>query len=322
MQAVLAAVAILVACCDAFAQQGRVYRLGYLGPGSPSAQPGLVAFQRELRERGYIEGKNLIVEYRWAEGRDDRLQALANELVRMKPDIVVVEAHTPAIQAAKRATTSIPIVMSVSGDPVGSGLVRSLARPGGNLTGLTVLSPELAGKRLELLREAVPAASRVAVVWNPSNPPKVEEWRQTEEAARKLGIKLQSLEVRSSADFDSAFRVAERDRPDALIAFSDGLVNDHRALIVKFAARNRLPDLYTYREFIVTGGLISYGPSQVDLRRRAAIYVDKILKGAKPGDLPIEQPEKFELIVNLKTAKALGMSVPKSVLMRADEVMR
>ena len=303
-------------------QPRKTYRVGYLGPGSTSTLPAaLQAFRHELRERGYIEGQNLTIEYRWAGGRDDRLQGLAEELVRLKVDVIVVEGHTPAIQAAKRATTAIPIVMGVSGDPVGTGLVTSLAHPGGNVTGLTILSPQLAGKRLELLKEALPGLSRVAVLWNPANPPKVLEWRETQGAARTLGLRLQSLEVRSPSDFEGAFEAATRDRSDALIAFSDGLINGHKARIVTFATKTRLPSMYPNRDFVDAGGLLSYGPSFTDLFRRAALYVDKVLKGAKPGNLPVEQPTTFELVINMRTAKALGLTIPPSLLLRADHVI-
>jgi putative tryptophan/tyrosine transport system substrate-binding protein len=246
---------------------------------------------------------------------------LANDLVRLSVDVIVVEGHTPAIQAAKSATSTIPIVMAVSGDPVGTSLVTSLARPGGNVTGLTIVSPDLARKRLELLQETVPNLTRIAVVWNAANPVKLLDFRETQAAAEVLGLKLQSLDVRGPVDFDSAFEIGTRDRADALIVFPDGLINAHRKQILEFANNARLPAMYPYREFVLGGGLISYAPSYVDLFRRAATYVDKILKGAKPAELPVEQPTKFELVINLKTAKALGIMVPASLLSRADDVV-
>jgi putative ABC transport system substrate-binding protein len=300
-------------------QSKRNYRIGYLGPGSTSVFPvALGAFQEQLRQLGYVEGQNLTIEFRWAEDKDDQLIRLATDLVR---DAIVVEGHTPAIQAAKEATRTIPIVMAVSGDPVATGIVTSLARPGGNVTGLTILTPHLAGKRLELLKEAVPRLARVAVLWNAANPVKVLDWRETQAAAGLLGLKLQSLEVRKPTDFDSAFDVATRDRADGLVVLPDGLINGHRKHILEFAMTTRLPAMYPFREFVAEGGLISYAPSFTDLFRRAAVYVDKILQGAKPADLPVEQPTKFELVVNLKTAKAIGVTVPESFLRRVDEVI-
>jgi putative ABC transport system substrate-binding protein len=304
-------------------QPGKVWRIGYLGSGSASVFPfALDAFRQQLRLLGYVEGQNLAIEYRWAADRDDQLPSLAADLVRVKVDVIVVEGHTPAIQAAKNATRTIPIVMGVSGDPVRTGLVASLARPGSNVTGLSIQSADLAAKRLELLREAVPTLARVAVLWNPANPPKILEWKETQIAARALGLKLESLEVRGPTDFDGIFKgVTNRQGTDALIAFSDGLINGHRRQIIEFAARSRLPAMYTFRHYVEDGGLIAYGPSFTDMFRRAAIYVDKLLKGAKPADLPVEQATKFDLVINLKTAKALGLTIPRSLLLRADQVI-
>ncbi len=320
---VLGLLVVLAAPLAAEAQQaGKVWRIGYLGPGSASVFPAaLDAFRQQLRLLSYVEGQNLAIEYRWAANRDDRLSSLAAELVRLHVDVIVVEGHTPAIQAAMNATRTIPIVMGVSGDPVRTGLVASLARPGGNVTGLSIQSADLAAKRLELLREAAPKLTRVAVVWNPANPPKVLEWNETQIAARALGLKLESLEVRGPADFDDAFKVATKQGADALIAFSDGLINGHRGQIIAFAARNRLPAMYAYSYFAEDGGLIAYGPSFADMFRRAAIYVDKLLKGARPADLPVEQATKFDLVINLKTAKALRLTMPQSLLLRADRLI-
>jgi putative ABC transport system substrate-binding protein len=304
-------------------QSKRNYRIGYLGLGSTSVFPfALGAFQEQLRQLGYVEGQNLTIEFRWADDKDDQLIRLATDLVRLNVDAIVVEGHTPAIQAAQGATRTIPIVMAVSGDPVATGIVTSLARPGGNVTGLTILSPHLARKRLELLKEAVPKLARVAVLWNAANPVKVLDWRETQAAAGLLGLKLQSLEVRKPTDFDSAFDVATRDRADGLVVLADGLINGHRKHILDFAMTTRLPAMYPFREFVAEGGLMSYAPSFTDLFRRAAVYVDKILKGAKPADLPVEQPTKFELVINLKAAKTLGITIPQSVLARADEVIQ
>ena len=316
------AASLAAALAAAAPQPGKSYRIGYLAPGATSSLPAaLEAFRHELRDRGYVEGQNLAIEYRWAGGQDDRLQALAEELAGLKADVIVVEGHTPAIQAAKRATSSIPIVMGVSGDPVGSGLVASLARPGGNVTGTTILTPELAGKRLELLKEALPRLSRLAVLWNASNPVKALDWQQTQKAARELGLKLQSLEVRGPRDFERVFAQASKDRADALLTFPDGLINFAKGRIVAFAAGARLPAMYPHRDFVDAGGLMTYAPSYTDLFRRAAVQVDRILNGAKPADLPVEQPTKFELIVNLRTARTLGLTIPQSLLARADQLV-
>jgi putative ABC transport system substrate-binding protein len=299
-------------------QSARIYRLGYLGPGSGSTlPPALDAFRQQLRQLGYVEGQNLTIEYRWAADNDEQLPRFAADLVRLKVDVIVVEGHTPAIQAAKNATSTIPIVMGVSGDPVKMG--QSLARPGGNVTGLSILA--LAPKRLELLKEAVPKLKHVAVLWNAANPVKVLDWRETQAAARALGLKLQSLEVRGPTDFQGAFDYASTDRADALVVLADGLINSHQRKILDFAATRRLPAMYPNREFVDEGGLMSYAPSFTDLFRRAAVYVDRILKGAKPVDLPVARPEKFELVINLKTTKVLGLTIPQSLLLRADQVI-
>jgi putative ABC transport system substrate-binding protein len=301
----------------------KLYRIGYLGPGSGSTLPAaLDAFRQQLRYLGYVEGHNLVIEYRWAADRDDQLPRLAADLVRLKVDVIVVEGHTPAIQAAKQATRTIPIVMAVSGDPVKMGLVESLARPGGNVTGLSLETPDLAPKRLELLKEAVPTLARVAVLWNATNPVKVLDWHATQAAASALRLKVQALEVRGPTDFDGAFDSATQNRPDALVVLPDGLINSHRKQILNFALSRRLPGMYPYREFVDAGGLMSYAPSYADLFRRAAVYVDRILQGTTPADLPVEQPTKFELVLNMKTAQALGITLPPTLLMLADEVIR
>ena len=303
-------------------QPGKVARIGHLSFGS--ATPGSrldEAFRQGLRELGYVEGQNIVIEYRWAEGRAERLPDLAAELVSLKVDIIVA-AGTPAPLAAKHSTRTIPIVMSSAGDPVGSGLVASLARPGGNVTGLSTFTRELAAKRLQLLKGVVPGVSQVAVLWNAANPYAVLVMRETGAAARTLGVQVQSLEVRDPDEFENAFPAAIRGRAGALIVVDDPLTYLYRMRIADLAARNRLPAMYGFREYAEAGGLMAFGTSLADLYRRAATYVDKILKGAKPADLPVEQPTKFELVVNLKTAKALGLTIPPSVLLRADEIIQ
>jgi len=321
--AVVLALGITLAPLAVKAQQSaRIYRIGYLGPGAGSELPAaLDAFREQLRKLGYVEGQNLAIEYRWAANKEDQLPRLAADLVRLRVDVIVVEGHTPAILAAKKATSTIPIIMGRSGDPVGTGLVASLARPGGNVTGLSSQASDLSPKRLELLKEAVPKLARVAVLWNAANPVNVLDWRETQAAAKALELRLQSLEIRGVEDFEATFSTATRDRADALVVFSDGLINNHRAQIVDFAEIMRLPAMYPYREFVDAGGLMSYAPSYTDLFARAAAYVDRILKGAKPADLPIEQPTKFELVINLKTAKALGLTIPRLLLLQADQVI-
>jgi ABC-type uncharacterized transport system substrate-binding protein len=302
-------------------EPGKVARIGMLSQGSPTFSPQLrEAFRQQLRELGYVEGQNIVIEYRWAEGRAERLPDLAAELVSLNVDVIVA-GGTPAPLAAKHATRTIPIVMTAAGDPVGSGLVASLARPGGNVTGLSARSPELGGKRLQLLKEVVPGLSRVAVLWNAANPYAALVVRETETAARTLGLQVQSLEVRGPDDFENALPGAIRGRAGALIVVEDPLTFLYLKRIAEFAAQNRLPATYGYREFAEAGGLMTVGPNLADLYRRAAIYVDKILKGAKPADLPVEQATKFELVINLKTAKALGLTIPPSLLQRADQVI-
>jgi putative ABC transport system substrate-binding protein len=291
-----------------------------LTAGAGAAIPGITTLSDTLRELGWIEGKNIAFERRYAENRLDRLPALAAELVDLKVDVIVA-AGTLAPLAAKRATTTIPIVMTAAGDPVGSGLVPNLARPGGNVTGLSLMVPDLGGKRLELLKELLPRMSRVAVLWNAANPYPALVFKETERAAQTLGIEVQSLEVREPNDFGNAFEAAERHQPDALIMVEDPLTIDFRKQIADFALTHRLPAMNGFRQFVDAGGLMAYGASLSDLLRRAAGYVDKILRGAKPSDLPVEQPTKFELVINLKTAKALGIEIPPMLLARADEVI-
>jgi putative ABC transport system substrate-binding protein len=315
-------VGLLVCGAIAEAQQpGRVPRIGFLGGGSPSSYSARVeAFRQGLKELGYIEGKNITIEYRYADGVVERLPNLAAELVRLKVDVIMTGG--PGAEAAKDATKTIPIVITDVADPVGTGLVASLAKPGGNVTGLSSLASELGGKRLELLKEAFPRVSLVAVLWDPTNPNNVLSLGETKVAAGALRVTLQSLEVRGPDDFDPAFSAIKREHATALIVLRNPVTNTHRARILDFAAKSRLPAMYIDNEFTDAGGLMSYGPNRFDLWRRAAIYVDKILKGAKPADLPVEQPTKFEFIINLKTAKQIGLTIPPNVLARADKVIR
>jgi len=302
----------------------KVPRVGYLNPGSlsdPVSQRRLEAFRQGLRDLGYVEGQNIAIESRWAEGKYDRYPALAADLVRLKVDVIVAQGGA-ATQAAQQATRTIPIVMSVVIDPVGSGLVASLARPGGNVTGLTIMASDLVGKQLELLKELVPKVSRVALLWNPANPGGAPQLRQAEAAARALGVQLQRLEARDPQEIDSAFAAMTRERAGALLILPDAIFGNQQRQIAELAAKRRLPSLLGVGEYAESGGLMTYSANNLDLERRAATFVDKILKGAKPADLPIEQPSKFELIINLKTAKALGLTIPQSLLRRADEVIR
>jgi len=304
-------------------QPGKVYRIGYLQAASREQQLHLVkAFNEGMQELGYVEGRNITFEYRFAEGKSGRLTDLAAELIRLKVDLIV-SGGTLATRAAQKATSTIPIVMGNSGDdPVAEGFVASLARPGGNITGLTSIATELSGKRLELIKETVPKVSRVAVLLNPGNPRSGPSLKQIEAASRVLGITLQSVAVRSPNDFESAFEAAAKGRADALIEIQDALFNSHRKMIVDLAAKNRLPAIYDRIEFVQAGGVMSYGTNISDLYRRAAIYVDKILKGAKPADLPVEQPVKFDLVINLKAAEQIRLTIPRSVLYQADKVIK
>jgi ABC-type uncharacterized transport system substrate-binding protein len=304
-------------------QTGKVSRIGYLGTSSPSLERLLVdAFRQKLRDLGHVEGENIAIEYRWAEGRDDRLPGLAVELVRLQPNVIVTTG-TPGTLAAKQATGTIPIVFASSGNPVLGGLVASYARPGGNITGFTILGPDLEGKRLELLKETVPGLSRVAMLWNPTNPGLTAGYyQQMRAAATALGLTVQvAAEVRRLDDLKSAFATIARERPHALFVLADRLLLAHRMQIVNFAATSRLPGMYPYREYVDAGGFMSYAPSDIDQFRRTAVYVDKILKGTQPADLPVEEPTKFELVINLKAAKALGLDVSPTLLLRADEVI-
>jgi len=298
-------------------QPAKLPTIGCLASGTPEIQGRWwAAFVEQLRVLGWIGGRNVAIEHRWAEGRSERFTEIAAEFVRLNVEIIITDGST-AIAAAKRATPIIPIVFAAAGDPVATGLVVSLARPGGNVTGMSLMSSELGAKRLELLREVLPQLSRVAVLWNLENPYSV----LTQSAGLTMGIEVRSLEVRGPDDFDTAFEAARGLHPDALITVEDPLTLVHRAPIAEFAAREQLPSIHGTREFVAAGGLISYGASLLDQFRRAASYVDKILRGAKPADLPIQQPTKFEMVINLKTAKALGLTVPPLLLARADEVI-
>jgi putative tryptophan/tyrosine transport system substrate-binding protein len=303
-------------------QAGKVPRIGFLGVTSPSDRPSLLAaFRQGLRELGWVEGQNIVIDYRFAEDRLDRLPDLAAELVRLKVDIIV-SVGTQGVTAAKNATETIPIVMIGVRDPVGTGLIASLARPGGNVTGVSGSAGlEIVIKQLELLKETVPKAHRVAILSNPANAYHQLAIREVSVAAGSLGVQLQLLEARGPNEFDGAFAVMAKERVGALLVVSDVIFNNHRTRLADLAARSRLPAAYGVRESVEAGGLMSYGTSFLDLHRRSAAYVDKILKGAKPADLPVEQPTKFELVINLKTAKALGLTVPPTLLARVDEVI-
>jgi putative tryptophan/tyrosine transport system substrate-binding protein len=320
--AVIVIVSLTLAPLAAGAQLAtKVPRVGFLITGSSQGvQPLLDAFRQGLRELGYVEGQSIAIEYRWAEGKYERLSDLAAELVRLKLDVIVAVA-TPAVQAAKQATKAIPIVMLSVGDPVASGFVASVARPGGNITGLANIAPDLVGKQLQLLREVVPTFSLVAVLWNPANPSNASQLREAETAARALGVRVQPLEAQGPSDIDRAFAAMTRERAGALLVLSDSMLIVQRERIADLAAKSRLPAMYGLRLHAEAGGLMAYGANLLDLVRLTATYVDKILKGAKPADLPIEQPTKFELVINLKTAKALGIDVPPMLVALADEVI-
>ncbi len=316
--------AVAAAGPPADAQQApKTAKIGILSATTPAAlAPSVEAFKQGLRELGWVEGKSFVLEVRYGEGKVERLSELARELVALKMHVIVTPADL-SIAAIKRETQTIPIVMALSSDPVGAGFVASLARPGGNITGLSNISPELSGKRVELLREAVPGLSRLALLWNPEVRGAVLDYKEAASAARSLRVEVQSVEVSRAEDLDRAFSTITSWRAQALMLPGINPVGfANRAQIVSFAQRNRLPSMFPTKEYVDSGGLMSYGPSLVDLFRRAAGYVDKILKGAKPADLPVQQPTKFELVINLKTAKALSLTLPQSLLRRADEVIQ
>jgi putative ABC transport system substrate-binding protein len=303
-------------------QPTKIPRVGYLATVSLSAIPTRIeAFRQGLRELGYVEGKNISIEYRFAEDRPDRLPGLAAELVRLKVDIIVT-AGAPATRAAKEATNTIPIVMTNEGDPVGTGFVASLARPGGNITGLSTLAPELGGKRLEILKEVVPKASRVAVIGSSTVPGYAQVLKEIELAAGALKVKIQYLDVLDPKDIETAFGAASKGRADAVLTLNSPVLQSQRAQIAELAVKNRLPAIYYQSLYVDAGGLMSYSASIIDLDRRAATFVDKILKGRTPADLPVEQPMKFEFIINLKAAKQIGLTIPPNVLVRADKVIK
>jgi len=297
----------------------KAQRIAVLLFSAPGTEPNLAAFVAGLRDLGYVEGRNVAIEYRYAEGHPERLQSLAIEIVALKPDVIVVLGGD-MVPSVKDATSRIPVVMLTSNDPVEAGIVTSFARPGGNITGVAFVASETAAKRLQFLREAAPLLTRVAVLWNPDHPD--GEYRDTEVAARRLGIQVQSLEVRRPEDFDGAFQAATHARAEALLVVSSRLMNLSRARVFAFTTEQRIPLVTGWGTWAQTGGLLSYGPDLDTLARRTAIQVDKILKGVKPGDLAVEQPTKFELVINLKTAKALGLTIPKELLLRADEVIQ
>ena len=322
--AVVLALSLLVAPLAGEGQQpSTVPRIGFLTTGFPASIGHLLeGFKQGLREHGYVEGQNILLEVRYGEARAERLPVLAAELIRLKVDAIVAIPN-PAVEAARQATQTIPIVMPIGSDPVGVGFVTSLARPGGNITGLSAYSPELNGKRLELLKEAVPSLSRVALLMSPSIPGNVIDLKETESAARALRLRSDLFEVRGASDLDRVLGAATKAGAEALIVFpGQPTLFANRNRLVDLAAKNRLPAMYPLADYVKAGGLISYGVNNLDLFRRAATYVHKILKGAKPADLPVEQPTKFELVINLKTAKALGLTIPQSLLVRADEIIQ
>jgi putative ABC transport system substrate-binding protein len=315
--------ALILAPLAAQSQQtGKVWKVGYLGtaPPAPASLPNWDAFVQELRARGYVEGRNLIIERRYSEGKPERFPDFAAEFVRLKVDVIVAST-TPAVKAAKQASSTIPIVTVYVGDPIGSGLVASLARPGGNVTGTSTQGKELRGKQLEVLHELVPSATRIAVIWEPAIPPHLPSLKDIEAVGRALHIDVNSYPVRTAEDFETMLAAIVRDRAMGLLPFDGQVTFVQRRRLFEFAARTRLPAVYATRTYVSDGGLMSYGPSLADLFRKAAVFVDRILKGAKPADLPVEQPTKFELIINLKTAKALGLTIPPSLLLRADQVI-
>jgi putative ABC transport system substrate-binding protein len=316
---------LLALCAPAEAQQPKKsFRIGYLAGNNPTTDSiRSEAIRLALRELGYIEGQNIAIEYRYAEGEQDRNPQLAAELVRLKVDIILVSAGDPSIRAAKNTTKTIPIVMmGASIDPIEAGFVESLARPGGNVTGLTLLTTELGGKRLELLKEAVPKLTRVAVLYDPANRNSILQLKEVQTTARALGLTVRTWEVRDADGFERVFAALNKERPDGLYVTGGPLMNANQKRIVGFALKSRLPSVYNDRTAVDAGGLMYYGADAADSYRRVAYYVDKILKGAKPADLPVEQPTKFELVINLKTAKQIGVTISQSVLARADKVIK
>jgi putative ABC transport system substrate-binding protein len=314
--------AVLATPLVSIAQQKKLHRIGFLGNSTATLETHLVGpFREGLRDLGYLEGHNVVIEYRWAEGKYEQFPTLIGELLALKMDVIVT-AGTPATLAVKKATTSVPLVMIAVGDPVGTGIVPSLNRPGGNITGLTSIAQELDAKRLELLREVIPALSHIAVLWNSANPIQAIEQNRVRVAAQALRMTILSYGVQTEEGLEKAFATIVKEQPGALLVLADRLFLHHRKRIMDFATRHRLPGVYSYRELVEAGGLMSFGPSYSGMHRRAAYFVDRILRGANPGDLPVERPASFELVVNLKAAKALGLTIPPSVLLRASEVIQ
>jgi putative tryptophan/tyrosine transport system substrate-binding protein len=319
---VVLSLSMFLAPLAAEAQPARVHRIGFISSASSSAMAARdEAFRQGLSALGYVVGQNITIEYRWADGKNERLPGFAAELVNLKLDVIVTHGGV-ATRAVQQASTTTPIVIAAADDPLAAGLVASLARPGANITGLSLMTPDLTPKRLELLKEILPGLTRVAVLWNSANPISEPELRKAEAAARSLGLQLQSLGMRDPHEFATAFSSMKREHAGVVFMLPDAMFFGRRNEIVDLAASSRLPLVAHLREFADAGGLMTYGPNVADVHRRAATYVDKILKGAKPGDLPIEQPTKFELVINLKTAKALGLSIPPSLLVRADEIIQ
>ena len=319
-----AAIIVMAVAYQANAQErGKIPHIGILLPSAPNtaADANLEAFRQGLHDLGYVEGRNIILEYRWAENREDQYPALVADLIRLKVDIIFTSS-TPTVLVAKQATKTIPIVFPVSSDPVTVGIVDSFARPGGNATGLSSMASDLWPKRMELLKEAFPKVSRLAMIWNSSNPGMKLRAKETVASAGPLGVTVQDGGVRDLDGLESMFATLSKGRPDALLTMVDPFTRFHLKRILEFAAKNRLPAMYEDRSFVQAGGLISYGPSNAELYRRSATYVDKILKGANPADLPVEQPTRFELFINLKTAKELGVTIPQSVLYQADKIIK
>ena len=317
----LIALGLLAAPLAAWAQQSeRIYRIGYIRSEKPP-EDDIKGFRQGLREHGYVEGKNIVVEYRWGDGNEEKLRSLVSELIGLKLDLIVTSAPA-ATRAAKDATSTIPIVMVLVADPVAFGFVNSLARPGGNITGFAFLLPEISGKRLDLLKETIPKLARVAVLWNAANPYKEADLKEVQPVADALKVAVQKVPVHGPNDFDRALSAAMKSRPGGLITLEDPFTIAHSTQIVDLAAKHRLPAVFAVKPFVDAGGLMYYGPDRFDQNRRAGAYVDKILKGTKPADLPVERPTKFELIINMKTAKALRITIPQSVLLRADRVIQ
>lgn len=313
---------LLVTQVGAARAQAIIPRIGLLAAGSPHPRPRPIeALIEALRDLGYVEGRTIQIEYRWAEGKPERLVALAAELVRANVDLIVASGDA-AIRAARQASRTVPIVMATSGDAVSAGFVESLARPGGNVTGMTAITPELSAKRLQILKELLPRLTRVAVLWNPTDPVQALDWNETQAAARSLGLSMQSMEFRSPPDIDRVLVALAQSPPEALVVFNAADTVERRAQLVEVAAMRRIPAVYDASEWVVAGGLVAYGVTHADLFRRSAAFIDRILKGAKPADLPVEQPTTFLLAINLKSAKALGLTIPQSLLLRATEVMQ